>query len=63
MAINPSSLIRMDAWHSVYLSHLDPDKSGRQVLLYFVFSNLKAVFNLIRSSMIGPRILGTGRYL
>jgi hypothetical protein len=48
--INPSSLIRIYAWHSVYLFHLLPDKSGRQISLYSVFLNLMAVFQLIRSS-------------
>ena len=42
-------------------SHFCPDKSGRQVSLYSVSSNLGAIFELNRSSMPRPRILGTGR--
>ena len=41
--------------------HFCPDKSGRQVSLYSMSSNLEAIFELDRSSIPWPRISGTGR--
>ena len=44
----------------LYTSHFCPDKSGRQVSLFSMSSNLRAIFELNRSSMPRPRIPGTG---
>jgi hypothetical protein len=58
-AINPSSLIKMLG--ILCTSYFCPDKSGRQVSLYSVSSNLGAIFEPDRSSVPRPRIPETGR--